>query len=1696
MISKRTHSRPLPLVGLLLVAVALLLPQAALAQYSGSGSGTEKDPYVIYNVTQLNQVRNFQNNTAVYFSLMKDLDLTEWTATNSPTQGWNPIGVEASPFKGHFDGNSHTISGLTVSRTSASYVGLFGYVSGAVIKGLTVSGSVKGKDHVGLLVGYQNGGSLTGCKATGTVSGSQKVGGLAGSVLSMSVTKCKAEATIRGSQNVGGLAGYAESTSLADCYAQPTLTATGDNAGGLVGYFYCNKSNITMTGCATTGSVTSTGNCVGGIVGYVYSCKVHVNDVFSTATLHGGNYTGGLFGKMEGWDSSAAVIVDNSYYAGELVGAESVGGLAGYTEYTSFAHSYANACVTGRSKVGGLVGEVYDYTDLKTNVSLCPQIVGVSGVGRIYGGIAKGASGYSIGILGTAETNRALTSTKVVVDGHVVTCEDSGQQGESLALDGMHLRATYQGLGWDFSHWTILETETLPYKSTQCAPPTFQQQPMAGMTALMGRSINGGTVSLTTGGDTYQAECAGDNTWMTRLTPLQAGSTVSVSVTSETLLPSYPTTLAVGYRGQGTEAQPYEVYTAADLQAISGDAWYKLMNDIDLSSWGTWTPLGYLGASTVHLDGGGHFISGLRVEGGASGGTGLFAATQGATVRDLTLTDATVTGGDCSALLVGKASATTISNCTVKGTVKGGAAAGLLVGSGTNTHVSACLSRGTVSGTGATGGMAGRMSGGEIARSTSTAAVSSTGTTTGGLVGENAAAITDCNATGTVTTAQDEGFAGGIAGLNKAAISRCYASGNMSGTTHWAGGIAGYNDGAAATVSHCVATAERMEYTNSTAVAMRVYGGCRNGAVAGSEADNLASKQMIVSLNAIPQYVEDDPMNGTGTATDLLLKAATYKAMEWDMKTAWTIDETATLPYHMAFGAGDTDDTSYQLYADDTQAYTGEQVVVPVMMKNVGEVVGYQFDMVLPQGFTVARDADDELMVQNGYRTTDRKHVVSATLTDERLRVLVYSMDNKPLSGNEGEVCRVTLLPQTGVGNGNYSVTLKNIRVSSPDFRSISANPTSFAVKIKNDYLTVADVQTAAATRLTLPVAMTNHTDIVSYQMDITLPDGLSLQTGDDGAYLFTHGQRTTAERHQISTSLRPDGRTVRVLCYSMDNYAFTGNTGTLLLVPVQTADGMEDGDYKVKFSNVFLSTAEYMSIPVDDFETTVSVETSKYIQGDVNIDGRVDIADVSGTCSLVHDSTNAKLDAQAADMNGDGRIEVTDVSLLATYIHDMTMKAPSRRAPRRAATVTAASSGVEDYTASQLYIEPFAIAPGEEREIGVMLHNPDQPFCGMQCDLYLPEGITPVLDEDEPTQVAITATARGKKYVYSSSFQKTGAIRFLGYNINNTDWKETQGAIFTFRVKAAADIKPGVKEARMSYIVLTHGGIGYYCPEGKSTLVCGQETAATNVTLQGRYTDASAAEVCAAITSPTLTWIDLRQAYVDDLTTAFTSQNPNCLSLYDKTQRYPKAANVVHEDVCEQMTLTSDHAFDAPFEIYAHTVTLTRSGVRAGEWETAVLPFAWSPNADVETAVADSYDEKTGTLSLVSSAPTSCKPFVFRAAQGETVTFTAGNVDVGPTSAGLQGDDHFFGTFTTAEKNCWDINGHAVTNLLPFRAYLGGDSQPRVSLNGVTVGIDRLEAGDDAASRLYDLRGVAQPKHSRLPAGVYIRGGRKVVRK
>ncbi len=224
--------------GFVFVLFAVALANAA----PWAGSGTDADPYQVWNASDLNAIGADTTYYASSFVLMADINLAGITYTNAV------IPYTDTTFTGVFDGNTHVISNLTINTSGAStnYLGLFGYLDSNP-EGIDVL-----KD-----LGIKNLSITAG-------STSQNIGALAG-VSTGTINRCFAQGTITGgntSANVGGLIGTNAST-IKNCYAVVNVNGGASSAavGGLIGYYYGGALD-----CYAAGHVTG-GTTVGGFAG-------------------------------------------------------------------------------------------------------------------------------------------------------------------------------------------------------------------------------------------------------------------------------------------------------------------------------------------------------------------------------------------------------------------------------------------------------------------------------------------------------------------------------------------------------------------------------------------------------------------------------------------------------------------------------------------------------------------------------------------------------------------------------------------------------------------------------------------------------------------------------------------------------------------------------------------------------------------------------------------------------------------------------------------------------------------------------------------------------------------------------------------------------------------------------------------------------------------------------------------------------------------------------------------------------------------------------------------------------------------------------------------------------------------------------------------------------------------------------------
>ena len=153
----------------------------------------------------------------------------------------------------------------------------------------------------------------------------------------------------------------------------------------------------------------------------------------------------------------------------------------------------------------------------------------------------------------------------------------------------------------------------------------------------------------------------------------------------------------------------------------------------------------------------------------------------------------------------------------------------------------------------------------------------------------------------------------------------------------------------------------------------------------------------------------------------------------------------------------------------DVNVSKGKTVVVPVLMTNEADIIGFQTDIYLPEGFEFVKDGNDYVVDPSDRMARD--HTIMCNISDDgALRVLCFSPSNKVISGNEGELFYVTIKsPADTVGD--FSLSFKNTILTTSDaeellspnaYTNINVIPYLPGDANGNGEISVIDIVTAA----------------------------------------------------------------------------------------------------------------------------------------------------------------------------------------------------------------------------------------------------------------------------------------------------------------------------------------------------------------------------------------------------------------------------------------------------------------------------------------------------------------------------------------------------------------------------------------------------------------------------------------------------------
>lgn len=100
----------------------------------------------------------------------------------------------------------------------------------------------------------------------------------------------------------------------------------------------------------------------------------------------------------------------------------------------------------------------------------------------------------------------------------------------------------------------------------------------------------------------------------------------------------------------------------------------------------------------------------------------------------------------------------------------------------------------------------------------------------------------------------------------------------------------------------------------------------------------------------------------------------------------------------------------------------------------------------------------------------------------------------------------------------------------------------------------------------------------------------------------------------------------------------------------------------------------------------------------------------------------------------------------------------------------------------SQLYINDFAISPGETKVVEIMLDN-DTAFTALQADIYLPDGLT--IEQENGDYLFSLTSRQGSDHTIASATLSSGAIRIYITSQDLNTFSGNSGALITFNITA-----------------------------------------------------------------------------------------------------------------------------------------------------------------------------------------------------------------------------------------------------------------------------------------------------------------------
>ena len=288
------------------------------------------------------------------------------------------------------------------------------------------------------------------------------------------------------------------------------------------------------------------------------------------------------------------------------------------------------------------------------------------------------------------------------------------------------------------------------------------------------------------------------------------------------------------------------------------------------------------------------------------------------------------------------------------------------------------------------------------------------------------------------------------------------------------------------------------------------------------------------------------------------------------------------------------------IQADDVSLKPGETKDLTLSLtSDVSEMVGVQFDVTLPNGFTL--ETKDETVYQlSQNQASDMACNVNA-LGNGTYRFMLYSNSLQKLKA--GELMSLNLKAGNNVALGNYTVSLSEVAFSDADGQLTNAEGATAIIKVSNFYPAATNIEmpdtkiiSGESAPLTLNL-LESIVGCVGIQFDLSLPDGFSLEKDNTGKeYVISANQAS-----DVTCTMTEVGHYVyRFVMYSNSLKEFV--PGELMNINLKVSEKKSLETYSVSVQDVQLS--DISGNVHNDNGASANVKVTKFFKLLYQVDG------------------------------------------------------------------------------------------------------------------------------------------------------------------------------------------------------------------------------------------------------------------------------------------------------------------------------------------------------------------------------------------------------------------------------------------------------------------------------------------------------------